>query len=239
MKKILFFFSILTIIETHAQKISGEITYDEEFVSMSIDTSQIQNDYTKSIILHQMEGMKKALSGEKALYILNFNNTEALFKPIPMMTNDANPFLKLAVPQTVYYTNLEDGENFEQIEFYGETYRIVKKKKILEWTVTGKSKNILGYLCYHATTKIKRHSGLITIEAWFTNEIPISFGPKGYSGLPGLILGIKELGRYMFAKEIKLSKKNVDIELSEVGKLISEEEFNQMINGTIQKLKNN
>lgn len=238
MKKLFFLFIVLIFAKTNAQNISGIITYDEDFMYSAIDTSQVRDDYVKSVLVKQMKGVKKALAPERALYVLSFNNTESLFKPIPIMASDNNPFLKLAVSENMYYKNLEEGKDYKQIEIFGKTYRIFRENKNREWYITDKSKYIQGYLCYYATTKVKNSSGSTTIEAWFTPEIPLNFGPKGYSGLPGLILGLKELGRYMHAKEIKLSKKNVDIAPLTKGKLISEKEFDQKIHKAMGKLSN-
>jgi GLPGLI family protein len=44
------------------------------------------------------------------------------------------------------------------------------------------------------------------VTAWFTNEIPVSFGPKGYYGLPGLILELHEGKQIHVAQNVKLSQ---------------------------------
>lgn len=55
------------------------------------------------------------------------------------------------------------------------------------------TKEISGFKCYKATTRKERKHNGITREtfqpfAWFTYEIPTSFGPIGLDGLPGLVL---------------------------------------------------
>lgn len=52
------------------------------------------------------------------------------------------------------------------------------------WKMHTDTMRIAGYLCHVAVDE-----GLV---AWYTNEIPLSFGPTIYSGLPGLILMIED-----------------------------------------------
>jgi NAD-dependent dihydropyrimidine dehydrogenase PreA subunit len=50
--------------------------------------------------------------------------------------------------------------------------------------LTGKQKTILGMPCQQALLKKDKD----TVEAWFTPAIPVSAGPMGLAGLPGMIL---------------------------------------------------
>ena len=53
---------------------------------------------------------------------------------------------------------------------------------------------------YQAYTEIE-----FTIEAWYTPEIPMPYGPIGYGGLPGLILQLERSHVIFIAKEITLN----------------------------------
>ena len=57
------------------------------------------------------------------------------------------------------------------------------------WKILNEIKEVAGYLCMKAETKdtIKDQ----TIHAWFTDQIPMSGGPEGYGGLPGVILELE------------------------------------------------
>lgn len=54
----------------------------------------------------------------------------------------------------------------------------------MEWTIGDSTKSILGYECIMATTNYHGREW----TAWFSPEIPASFGPWKFHGLPGLIL---------------------------------------------------
>ena len=59
------------------------------------------------------------------------------------------------------------------------------------WNLHSETKELIGYLCKKATTTVNKEGRNLTIVAWYTNEIPISDGPKDYTGLPGLILQVR------------------------------------------------
>ena len=66
--------------------------------------------------------------------------------------------------------------------------------------------------------------------AWFTPLIPISFGPKEYSGLPGLILEIEMFNSKIVASKIVLNpNEEIIIEKPVKGKRITLEEFDDFI----------
>src|SRR5690606_33905459 len=106
MKYFLFTQFLLITLSSQAQNLYGEVTYGEKLVEIVIDTSKIEKDYIKDVIIQQMKATKKALSGDNELYILKFNEIESLFEPLPLMENDANPILKRVISQGVYYSNL-------------------------------------------------------------------------------------------------------------------------------------
>lgn len=64
-----------------------------------------------------------------------------------------------------------------------------------EWRITNESKEINGYLCYKANfTKTyvnPKGTFRFPVVAWFCPELPYSFGPIGFCGLPGLIVQLK------------------------------------------------
>ena len=64
----------------------------------------------------------------------------------------------------------------------------------IDWKIVNNSKEINGYECFKAEVILKAdkmHTKDRQVTAWFTNKIPVSHGPRGFAGLPGLILELQ------------------------------------------------
>ncbi len=86
----------------------------------------------------------------------------------------------------------------------------------MEWEITEETTEIAGYKVQKAiTTPLKEDYYPFMYEktiAWFATEIPISGGPEGYYGLPGLIVkleyaGVKAYNYTLMTLEYKTVKK--------------------------------
>ena len=59
------------------------------------------------------------------------------------------------------------------------------------WQITTESKQINNYKCFKAIGSLKAINGnSYYFEAWFCPEIPLSYGPDKFAGLPGLIFEV-------------------------------------------------
>ena len=70
---------------------------------------------------------------------------------------------------------------------------------------------------------------MIVVAIWYCPSIPFNFGPKGYTGLPGLILELQVRNITWGATKIELSNENKNIEKPTKGKLITEEEYKKLL----------
>jgi GLPGLI family protein len=66
------------------------------------------------------------------------------------------------------------------------------------------------------------------LVAWYCPSIPLNFGPKGYSGLPGLILELQERNTLFGVQNINIAEKNVIIKKPSDGKIVTQEEFDKI-----------
>lgn len=57
----------------------------------------------------------------------------------------------------------------------------------MPWKISTEHKTVLGYNCTAATCKYRGRE----YKAWFTTDIPLSYGPWKFAGLPGLIMEVK------------------------------------------------
>ncbi|RRA96810.1 GLPGLI family protein [Paenimyroides viscosum] len=89
-------------------------------------------------------------------------------------------------------------------KIYAELF-INDKKEIIDdffdwnWDITDEKKEINGYVCTKAISKIMGHH----FEAWYSEEIPISAGPEKFDGLPGLILYLRVDAMEYIASSVK------------------------------------
>lgn len=105
----------------------------------------------------------------------------------------------------VYYHNLSEDNLVCRESIYENgkvNYFIYDDNAPIDWRLEDEFKNISGFKCQKATAKFRGRN----YEAWFTIEIPLSFGPWKFHGLPGLILEVyDQTGQvYFTAESIKI-----------------------------------
>lgn len=102
-------------------------------------------------------------------------------------------------------------------------FLIKDKYKICEWELTDEKKIINGKECIKATT-----TSNITVAAWFTTDIPLSIGPLGYSGLPGLIIQLDTPTYSYVLQDISTLEEQPVFEIPTKGKNVTQEEFDRL-----------
>lgn len=93
----------------------------------------------------------------------------------------------------------------------------------LDWKITNKTKKIGDYVCFKALAKDKiiTRNGQFKyndVVAWFTPEIPLSFGPKNFVGLPGLVLEVENDVFTIRATKVNLSPNEDKIKIKSIDK---------------------
>lgn len=68
--------------------------------------------------------------------------------------------------------------------FACDEYQYEESLPLMQWEMLAEEKEILGYNCNSAKTKFRGREWTV----WFTTDIPYSYGPWKFSGLPGVIL---------------------------------------------------
>ncbi len=100
--------------------------------------------------------------------------------------------LKLVTSETIYVNGQSVWTN---LTFNRANYLIKEPLEKTDWQITSDTKQMLGQTCQKATGIVKGRK----YTAWFTTDIPASFGPWKLHGLPGLILeAYDETGRIRF-----------------------------------------
>lgn len=223
MKKIFILFTLFSL-QLFSQNKSGEIIYN---VYLGFDEGFSNAENLKDFY-------EKAQSGVKNItFSLLFNNENSLFQMNDIINNEEINYAKAFIDATTaYYVNINTNNNTKQINNHLGKYLINYSEKT-EWKLENEYKMIGTYLCYKATSelKVKNRKGdfKYPIIAWYCPTIPFNFGPKGYCGLPGLILELQERNTTYGAVKIDLSKNTITIDKLNDGKIVTQEEFNEIV----------
>ena len=222
--------SILCLQFIYAQ--SGEIIYKNEPTPPEGLEEMKKTDPQKykrySFMINKMNERTKRLR-----YTLKFNTEHSKFSTIPSMAKEDNAMSRMSMPQSEYYYDLASNERYQKNNITGKV--LLVKKEPIEWSITKETKVIEGYNCRKAIavqefyTIDRKTEDLKTkeqpITAWFTTELPFSFGPENYGGLPGLVLELSTQGNNYMVENIKLKEnRNRSIEFPDADKAITEQE---------------
>ena len=232
MKNILFtLVFVINLTAIYGQFTGGEIIYTKVLIDQDNAT---KNENVSTYLSNRNSNIQKIL--EDINFVLKFNETESYFYPKSLtMEVEEDSAYKLAVMiggnSGEWYLNMKSRERLRYINAFGQDFIIKSALEDLKWKLTNESKQVGNFECFKATTTyvVINSKGTFNhpVEAWFTTEIPIGFGPIGYGGLPGLIveLNVRNV-KYSISKVVLNPKKQVEIKKPTKGKLVTEEEFN-------------
>ncbi|CAM1370485.1 conserved exported protein of unknown function [Tenacibaculum soleae] len=242
MKYILLLFFIATT--NLFSQATGEVVYGVKF-NLTIDKINENTKKTNKKYLNRdlIRSLKKMVRNSVEVEgVLEFSNGYANYNLLDEMENEGDyGFGSYALKgsgggKKSYYTSLLLQKNeVKDCEMLDECYLIENEKPT--WQLTQETKIIGGYLCYKA---IRTNSEFINFNpvAWYTNEIPLGYGPLDYYGLPGLILELELTIVTFKAKKITLNPKN-NIKVREPkGKKITKKEYDKLLRKTFPSFYN-
>lgn len=256
MKRLLIASTMLIAIPTLAQVKEGTVIYERKMLLNIVidDNPAFQN---------------MAPRERKDKYELLFMEGKSLWLPIEddaqsdeTAFNDGGGGMRMVFrmpgSNDVIFHNITDVKKVEQRELFDKTFIVTDSIRKFNWKVAGETKTILGHNCMKATTqrtqesmrmtmdngetKRERVTDTLNIVAWFTNEIPGSFGPDIYQGqLPGTILEIDvNNGRSVFkAIEIQPKVDAAKIKEPTKGKKVTNDEFAKEREKLMQEMQGN
>lgn len=184
---------------------------------------------------------------KKLTYSLKFNEFESFFgvdeyKGIIDATVYQNLLLTADCNETYYKDNRTS--SYFMTANNSETGEVrVEYPSHPAWELTKEEKDIAGYKCYKAVC-FKKGFGppgkpkTLKIFAWYCPSLPISVGPKGLYGLPGLILEVEEPTRSIIfsASSVKLNlEEKIVIKKPTSGKFLTETEYRQIVQDWIDE----
>ncbi|TXE17652.1 GLPGLI family protein [Psychroserpens burtonensis] len=240
----------------NAQEFIGEATYkSKRQIDVKLDSTQMYSGMQEQV----MEMLKKQF--EKT-HILTFNKEESVYIEEESLGAPNPQGMQMTIigagGSDVLYKNLKEKRNTNMRETFSKLFLVKGGLKEHEWTLESDTKNIGEYTCFKATMtreveevksgftidkdedsheKVDKEAPMktITITAWYTPQIPVSAGPAGYHGLPGLILETNDGSQTIICSKIIINpKKSNEIIEPTKGKEVTQEEFDAIL---IKKMK--
>lgn len=139
----------------------------------------------------------------------SFNDSSSIYKAKPKESLNDNNFFFIANDNTnEMYIDFSKKARVIRKPINGEDFILKDTIPHLQWKIVHDVRQIAGYECRKATAVI---NDSVTVVAFYTDEILLKGGPEGFTGLPGMILGLA-IPRYnttWFAT--KVEAKNVPI----------------------------
>ncbi len=168
---------------------SGVIEYNKTINIYALITKEMWDDKDNSMEQQVFEGYKKNHPQFRVLKsTLTFQNNKSLFTH---EDDDDQPNgwwdLEIAKQPNTVYTDLAQGRNIVQKQVFEQTYLITDTTRKIHWKITDETREIAGYTCRRANAIVMDS---IYVVAFYTDKIHVSGGPEGFSGLPGMILGV-------------------------------------------------
>ena len=222
MKKLtlLLWICLVSVVQSvYSQNInSARVTYSVEKTLPPDYLKRINDNFTLSE--NSKETLINSYHLNKSVHaILEFNKNESFYKASKRDTDkQRNKTLRglnfsfiLAVGSYYkYYSNTLENIQFYKAQNLGGQFELVYFEKH-KWKLVDGNTNILGYSCKKAIKINENKKSKNETIVWYTEKIPFSFGPKDYSGLPGLILKIEKGNDTFLATKIEINPQELKL----------------------------
>ena len=213
MKRLVFLFiSIVCWCGVYAQSRNVKCTYAASHV-ISDAVKNMEDVHIRELVIEKFKNDKKTFSMIFANGIYSFCEVKG---------NEDPNFMVMGGSNSVYIDTNKDSIIAQKC-IIDKDFLVKDKYQPRDWELTKERKTINGKECVKAITK-----GKSTITAWFTTEIPLSVGPLGYIGLPGIIMQLDTPTYSYVVQEIVELAEVPKIEKPTEGKVVTLAEFDKL-----------
>lgn len=88
--------------------------------------------------------------------------------------------------------------------------------------------------------EVEEKEQMVEVVAWYSPMIPVSQGPTEYWGLPGLILELSAGNTTMLCSKIVMNpEEKIEIKRPTKGEVVTKKEYNEIITGKMQEMRDN
>lgn len=232
MNKVVLIICILFWKLSFSQIINGQIHYDVKITPIE------DNKFDKFVEENSPNAYKM---GSQLEFILKFDTIKSSFILIDKLFDDNADKTYAFVKIDFFGNNIVIKDTVYEETVYSEEKLIIKKIKKSNWILTDESKIIDNFLCYKATTEniVINPVGIFKhpITAWYCPEIPFSYGPIGYNGLPGLILELQTRGAVYGATKLTFNNDELKIDELKNYKIMEEEQYEEQLKEIYEEIQ--
>lgn len=168
----------------------GAITTHAQFyqtAKIEFEKKMYFHAYMKSVDEEWFEMAKEHSPKEMITYHDFIGNAEkSIYKPGKDGPNTGRNFFSLA-KENVVYNDYVNKTTISQKPVFEETFLMQDSLSKIKWRVLADTRTIAGFECRKAVGILDDTVGVI---AFYTDELMMSGGPEGITGLPGMILGL-------------------------------------------------
>ncbi len=140
-------------------------------------------------------------------FVLSIRNNISLFTALEFIpdlnyvddNDDEVTVWKDELREYACYKNFTDKKITIKNYSFFKVYLLSDSLLSYQWKLENEFKDISGYKCQKATTYDMHNNEVV---AWFTEDIPVSNGPKEFWGLPGLIIYLNAANRSYAVEKI-------------------------------------
>jgi GLPGLI family protein len=159
---------------------SAKITFEKK---VNLQRQMADNDWISD---DAKDKMKKYVTTN---WEYNFNETTSSYKAQKKETetSDAMFFFDMGQNNAEMFTDLDQHKRVIKKSIMGEDYILQDTVPQLNWKIMNDVRKIAGYECRKAIGVI---NDTVYVVAFYTDEILLKGGPEGFTGLPGMILGL-------------------------------------------------
>lgn len=204
---------------------AGKLTFERKVAQVTLMENLNENAGESNIWLTEMKKVYPRIVTD--YYTLAFNNNSTLFK-VDKENTDNKYMLTGLKPsdQNYVFQDYNQGVTTMAKALFENEYLVKDSMKQFQWKITGEVRDIAGFECKKALTKI---NDSVVVVAFYTDQILTKGGPENFSGLPGMILGlaVPRLSLTLFATKLELTVPALAYNLPTKPKFVKHKQISQ------------
>jgi GLPGLI family protein len=214
----------------HSQTI--KVTYEER---ANIE-NQLKNVNDPEIRKRVSEHLSKSID----YFLINENKQSIYFQKEKNsketdfgLEESKNKLIEVGRKNGVLYKNQGDKTYLNQCNIFGKELLIKDNIQLFDWNISKETKIIGTFECKKATTTVNGKE----VEAWFATKLPVSDGPAGYCGLPGLIIELKTEKKTYLATKLEQIKSSYTFVKPIKGKVVTQKQYDKILEEQLNDFK--